>query len=202
MGLDLCHVTLSAKDESTLEFFTLDELKDFPGFVERHSHLITEIVDVDSSFTVYLFPDEKNKQKYERWPGESANSVFLIGGPDDAQEEILKIERNNNLAGMHKFIKDIGKKNEAGEGIVMIEYAAAYEMVPVIYWKEIAYQRKGMEPAFYEAFENCKLYFRKEDILRASTYLSPLGSKYYTGCFKEEFIDNFIEGESIFFASW
>lgn len=202
MGLDLWHVKLSLEEEHTLEFFTLDELEEFPGFVGRHSHLITEIVDVDSSFTVYLFPGEKDKLEYERWPGESANSVFLIGGPDDAEEEILKIERDNGLVGMHKFIKAIGKKNEAGKGIVMIEYAKTYEMVPVIYWKEIAYQRKGMEQAFYEAFENCKLYFRKEDVLRASTYLSPLGSKYYTGSFEKEFIDNFIEGESIFFASW
>jgi len=197
MGLDLWHVRLSAQDEHTLEFFTVEELNTFPGIVERHSHMITEVLDIDSLFTVYVFPDEKEKQEYERWPGKDENTAFLIGKICDIENDILKVEEDNDLSGMHKFIKEIGKKN-----IVMIEYATTYMKVPVIYWKEAAYQRKGMEPAFYDAFEDCKLYFKREDVIRASAYLSPVGSKYYTGSFQEQFIDSFIEGESIFFASW
>jgi hypothetical protein len=202
MGLDLLHVRLSAQDERTPEFFTLKELEVFPGIVERHRHLITEVLDTKCIFTIYLFPDERDKQEYEKWPGKSESAAFLIGGIPDMEEDVFKIEKANHLNGIHKFIERIGKENEDGKSIIRIEYAPTYEHVPVIYWKEIGYQRKGMEPAFYEAFEDCKLYFKREDTLRASTYLSPVGSKYYTGTFKEQFIDNFIECESIFFASW
>jgi hypothetical protein len=92
--------------------------------------------------------------------------------------------------------------NITEKGPIVIKYAETYANVPVIYWREIGYQRKGMERAFYEAFENCKLYFRKEDVLKAYTYLSADYSQHYVTTFKEDFIDNFIEGESIFFASW
>lgn len=160
------------------------------------------MLDIECIFTIYLFPDERTKQEYEKWPGKSESTAFLIGGLPDMEDNVFKIEKANHLNGMHKFIKTIGKENEAGKSIIWIEYAPNYRQVPVIYCKEIGYQRKGMEPGFYEVFEDCKLYFKKEDILRASNYLSPIDSKYYTGTFREQFIDNFIEGESIFFASW
>lgn len=202
MGLDLLHVRLSAKDEHTPEFFTVEELDVFPGIVERHRDLITEIDDVESIFTIYLFSDEKDRQEYEWRKKENGNVVFLVGEFDNIVDEIFKIENDKGLGSMHRFITEIGGENRTEKDPVMIEYAETYTRVPVIYWKEIGYQRKGMDPAFYEAFENCKLYFRKEDVLRASTYRSGVDSKYYQRTFQEEFIDNFIEGESIFLASW
>lgn len=117
MGLDLLHVKLAPKENDTSEYFTLEELNEFPLIVLRHRHLIT-----------------------------------------------LEIEED--------------------------------ELIPVIYFKTIRHQRKGMKQEFQQAFHNCICYFLKEDTIRASTYLIEKRT------FKEDFIDNFIEGESIFFASW
>jgi hypothetical protein len=76
---------------------------------------------------------------------------------------------------------------------------------PVIFFRELGYQRKGMSRKFYQVFENDKLYFSIKDILKAYEYLE--GDSNYSinvlqTNFQLNFIKGFIEGESIFFASW
>lgn len=77
-------------------------------------------------------------------------------------------------------------------------------IIKVFYCEEVGYQRKGMKQQFYEDFNDCQVYLRKEDVLKAFRYLD-IGDKHRPTLekdFKESFIDNFIEGESFFFASW
>lgn len=74
----------------------------------------------------------------------------------------------------------------------------------VLYFIEKGYQRKGMNESFYKIFQNEKLYFEISDVQKALTFINP---KYNNEVnlfktFQKDFIDNFIEGESIFFASW
>lgn len=193
MGLDLYHGKFSYKQKSTDEYVTLDELNEFPLIKERHLDLITHIVSKEDDFTIYILPDEKRKESYVRVMGESDDKWrFLDRSTDNVEMEILRIEREFNLGSMHKFMHETGNDKE----ILMIDYAKNYEMIPVIYWTEIGYQRKGMQDEFYEAFENCKTYFRKEDVLKAASYLIGKGS------FQEDFIDNFVEGDSLFMPSW
>lgn len=115
----------------------------------------------------------------------------------------------NGLGEMDKFIsagtiRDNKKNGTVSIKFSIVEYAKSYTKEYGMYSREIGYQRKGMNLAFYEDFQNCKLYFRKEDVLRASTYLSVNDQQRpnLVNEFKEAFIDNFIEGESIFLASW
>ncbi|MDO1446339.1 hypothetical protein Q0590_08760 [Rhodocytophaga aerolata] len=75
----------------------------------------------------------------------------------------------------------------------------------VIYLKEIGYQRKGMKRKFYEDFQNDKLYLDLSSVKKAYQYLegdhiTPL--KELQRSFQQNFIDNFIEGKSIFWANW
>lgn len=75
----------------------------------------------------------------------------------------------------------------------------------VIYYEEKGYQRKSVAPGFLKAFENGKLYFLKEHVVRAKDFLkadSPVSQLLLEQRFQRDFIDNFIEGESIFFADW
>ena len=77
--------------------------------------------------------------------------------------------------------------------------------VEVMYYVEKGYQRKGMNPKFYEDFQNDKLYFDLKSVHKALEYLqgtalNPL-EELQTN-FQKNFIDNFVEGESIFYASW
>lgn len=74
----------------------------------------------------------------------------------------------------------------------------------VIYYEEKGYQRKSVAPGFLKVFESGKLYFLKADVVRAKTYLkadNEVSQLLLQNRFQREFIDNFIEGESIFFMS-
>ncbi len=77
----------------------------------------------------------------------------------------------------------------------------------VIYLEEIGYVRKQMNANFCKIFENGRLYFTVEDVINASTFLEAkqggsMNDQELQEYFSTNFIDNFIEGESIFCASW
>lgn len=127
MGLDICHVKPSIKTNDTLEYFTLDEFKDFPEFLEKHKHLIT-----------------------------------IIDNDDDSQTQ-------------------------------------------VIYYTDKGYQRKQVTDNFIDIFENDKLYFDIDSVKKAKRFLKANTDKEQAELEKEfqlNFIDNFVEGESVFFISW
>ena len=80
-----------------------------------------------------------------------------------------------------------------------------YGKEKVIYFKSKGYQRKGMRDNFYSDFKNDGLYFDLPSIIKAYGYLeadhhSTLDELQTN--FKENFINNFVEGESIFHVSW
>jgi hypothetical protein len=70
----------------------------------------------------------------------------------------------------------------------------------VLYFVEKGYQRKGVIKEFYADFENCVPYFEKRSVEKVMIYLD-LNSP-FSADFKKNFVDNFIEGESMFYASW
>ena len=62
-----------------------------------------------------------------------------------------------------------------------------------------------MDSQFYLDFVNGKLYFEIEDVRKAYLYLKADHINNLSDLkenFKKTFIDNFVEGESIFCASW
>lgn len=74
-----------------------------------------------------------------------------------------------------------------------------------IYYKEIGYQSSGMKREFFQDFQDCYPYFYKSDVIKASRYLVTSWGRVPKDLrlnFQANFIDNFKEGESIFFASW
>ena len=63
---------------------------------------------------------------------------------------------------------------------------------------------KNLVSNFINGFKNDKLYFRLEDVKKAKSFLlaNPGESQAdIENTFQEKFIDNFIEGESVFFIS-
>lgn len=79
------------------------------------------------------------------------------------------------------------------------------EISQVLYVAEEGYQRKQMNAKFFEDFENDRLYFDLASVIKASKYLQPSPGKTLAELqseFKKSFVDNFIEGESIFVAGW
>lgn len=207
MGLDLCHAILSVKGEDTPEYFYVEELDVFPGIVENHQALITEVIETDSFFTVHIFSDEDKKKMYEKDFGDSRHEALLVGHIDRLAGEISAIESGNGLLPADRSVAEDGVamiSNNDSVSYTTIKYPIGDVTAKVIYWKEIGYQRKRMSGNFYEDFGNCKLYFRKSDVLKAANCLSADREELpgLRDHFKAGFIDNFVEGESIFFASW
>jgi hypothetical protein len=67
------------------------------------------------------------------------------------------------------------------------------------------YQWKGMSRKFYEDFQNSRPYFDLQTVQKAYAYLeadhiSTLDKLQRN--FQQNFIATFVEGESLFFASW
>ncbi len=127
MGLDICHSKPTLKTESTLDYFTLEELKGNQYFIESHRHLITQV------------------------EGEDGRSIEVI------------------------FFVDIG------------------------------YQRKQMNEQFIRDFKNGVAYFDIGTVKKAMSYIKATDKMDQTELiqiFQRDFIDNFAEGESIFWASW
>jgi hypothetical protein len=74
-----------------------------------------------------------------------------------------------------------------------------------LYYLEKGYQRKGMDKQFYKDFINDKIYYDLDSVLKAYHYLTKdhmdsLQNRQNN--FKENFIDNFMVGQSMFFVSW
>lgn len=77
--------------------------------------------------------------------------------------------------------------------------------VRVIYFKELGFQRKAMNSKFYKDFENGKPYLDIETVKNACKYLQAdhiSSLEELKQNFQKNFIDSFVEGESIFYACW
>ena len=73
----------------------------------------------------------------------------------------------------------------------------------VIYYKDLGYIRKQAKQSFINEFENDKLYFSKSDVEKWFKYLKANENQQkLENYFRKNFLDNFIEGESIFFISF
>jgi hypothetical protein len=101
--------------------------------------------------------------------------------------------------------EEISANNQFFQKYLHLLTKAENEDFFVIYFKEVGYQRKGMNKKFISEFENEKLYFSKDDVIKAYHFIEP-NSNYslqeLQDYFKDHFIENFIEGESVFFISW
>lgn len=74
----------------------------------------------------------------------------------------------------------------------------------VLYYLEKGHHRKQVTDNFINVFKNGTLYFRLDDVKKAKNFLlaNPGESQAnIENSFQKNFIDNFIEGESVFFIS-
>ena len=210
MGLDLHHYILIAKNDESFDYFTLDEFIDEPEFIQRHQNLIGEVEQFDHYHEILVFPDASTKELILRTHEDFSEKPILIAELKNLKEHINKIASEDFIAESDliilKIVDNLLTKDPLKE---VYYYSISYESNPrvikVLFHDEIGYQRKGMNSDFYQDFVNGKLYFDKATVLKAYTYLQPrLGDSIVDlqNSFKEQFIDNFTEGESIFFPNW
>ncbi|NLR58236.1 hypothetical protein HGH93_09015 [Chitinophaga polysaccharea] len=208
MGLDLWHVKPTDKKHDSVDFFYVDELEECPPLVENHRQLICDLVEATHYFTIYIFQANQYLNYYiSRFDYSEADSALLAGSIQDLAMDIFNIEAERNLDIEEKMITETHLRDNTDPGgpllwTTQISYPIAFSKRQVIYFEEVGYQRKGMNMPFYSEFVNCKPYFYKADVLKAASYLDIDHRPEVTMYFPTEFIDNFIEGKSVFFASW
>lgn len=121
----------------------------------------------------------------------------VVPSSDTSKDEFLEYFTLEELSSFPDYIRrhiHLLVEKEDGEG-----------KVSVIYFKEVGYQRKGMNSKFCNDFENGKAYLKIESVKNVYKYLHAdhiHSLEELQQNFQINFIDNFIEGESVFYASW
>jgi hypothetical protein len=211
MGLDLYHVIPTKKTEKTNEYFMLYEFEDNLDFLEKHNHLIEEIDDYDFELEILVFSDIEIKTLVLENHEDYKNKPSLVGDFNNLWDEIMSFTIGHNISEKEplvlKSIDNLLTQKHKKE----IYYHSIYftsktpKKIKVLFWEIKGYQRKGMNANFYKDFINDENYYDIKTVYEAALYLQPTwgnSGEELEKSFKASFIDNFIEGESIFFASW
>ncbi|SFM61391.1 hypothetical protein SAMN05428949_0177 [Chitinophaga sp. YR627] len=210
MGLDIYHLKITEKYDTILDYFRLSELAACPEMISRHEHLIAEIEEPAGYFDVFIFKDEQELQLYAKKNPATSDRALITGGPDHLRQELKKLEDRYNLNPSDFFSEQHTHTYSSFLKKTEITYTRRFYSMhdvkrKVLYHTDAGYQRRGMNQDFFKIFTNDTLYFRKEDVIRAMDYIyddDPADYKERIDNFRQNFIDNFIEGESIFFISW
>jgi hypothetical protein len=210
MGLDLYHAIPSLKMSDHTEYLTMDEFEHDSKFLVTNRHLLTEADETERGFEILVFPDIFSKGLVIKSTPGLSGKPFLVGDINNLNPELTEVATKNSVKDTKPLIVrsiDYVLTKETLREIYYhtVLYKTGSKKVKVLYWTTKGYQRKGMNKHFYEAFENNKLYFDKASVIKASSYLQPTWG--HDGLelrkeFERNFIDNFIEGESIFFGNW
>ncbi|MFM2266746.1 MAG: hypothetical protein RL757_186 [Bacteroidota bacterium] len=210
MGLDLYHVAPSKKMEPA-DYFKLDEFDDNPKFLQKHSHLIEELEEFDYNFDILVFSDIATKNLILDNNEKYRNKPTLIGDISNLTNEIELLVKGQNLNTKDRLILNhvdhlLTKRYNREIYYRSICLASNTPNIQkVLYLREKGYQRKGMNEQFYRDFINDKNYYDLKAVQKAAMCLEPTwgdSKEDLQRDFKKLFIDNFVEGESIFFASW
>jgi len=209
MALDLYHVIPSIKLDESFDYFALEEFNSNQAFLQQHQHQVAEIEDFEDDFEILVFPDLATKTLVLNEHENYSDIPALIGGIANLQEQINQLAAGNSVAGKEPTILEITDNVLIkGASKEIFYHSITYETTPntikVLFYSEKGHQRKGMNSKFYNDFANNKLYFDKASVVKAYSYidLTRGGNKELQQYFTENFIDNFIEGESIFLCSW
>ncbi|MFM2305356.1 MAG: hypothetical protein RLZZ367_25 [Bacteroidota bacterium] len=210
MGLDLFHIVPSALTNNTLDYLTESDFDSNPEFWRRYSNLHSVINDYDfDDFEILIYPDTETKRIVSGLYG-WAQKTDLIGEVAALESQILQIATANQMANRPSLtLKHIDNVLTEQHKREIFYHTIAYKVekgsATVLYYTEKGYQRKGMHPSFYKDFENCKVYFELADVIKAFSYIHsivPGRTEELRKSFTQNFVDNFIEGESMFMASW
>ena len=113
---------------------------------------------------------------------------------------ILPITEASDSDGYQFFTEQELAENQQYQTFLGSYFADSDDGVKLLYYKEMGFQRKGMNSKFYEDFQS-DYYFDFKTVQRAYDYLQgdPINSlKQLRINFRKYFIDNFVPGMSVF----
>lgn len=191
MGLDITHYKATFEKCDDEEFFKIgSDLQDENGIETKHSF---------KDFNVDFYYFEKYIQIIDIPKGINQLLIDLNKSNNlDYENEINDFEKRNNL-NVFKKRKFVNSNTNLGT-----IYYYELEKMEAFYFKEVAYQRKGMNQEFYNKFCNGKYYYfaLKEDFEYAFSCLDDKENSEKINYFKENFIDNYEHGSSFLSVSY
>jgi len=210
MGPDLYHVIPAPKKDESFDYFEVREFDGNPDFLLKYADLVTEVEVFEDDFEIIVYPDIATRDIVLETNEDHAGKPYIVGDIALSGKEIAAIESENSLQGKQsmslRITDNILRDNRFTEVYYdVISYETGPSLVKVLFFSEKDHQRKDMSEAFYDDFENGKLYFDKASVIKAGSCLWAPDDKTredLQASFKKLFIDTFVEGESIFFASW
>ena len=74
-----------------------------------------------------------------------------------------------------------------------VDYGQGIETIHGYYYKELGYHRKGVKREFFKRYKPDEFLFTKKELDELMTYVD----KEHLNSFKTEFVDRFVEGDTI-----
>lgn len=197
MGVGIFHEKLVTYAESRHgHFYGIDFLmENSPELLEQNRHLIEELIRPANYFNIYLFESEETRQAFIEDKGSIENTVLLVGKPLELVNEIKLLETQYGLDVAQCAIADFSVEKQYS----LRSYPLTYHRDLVIYTNQVVYMEPMMTRQFYSDFPEYKFYIKREDVLRAFTYIDDEEEKSLE-MFRKRIIDEFQEGKSIFFV--
>jgi hypothetical protein len=207
MGLDAFHRIPSSVILDSEDFFYVSQLEQNPVFLSRFSSYVKEREEKVFDFEILVFRSEEirniclNHHPYLR------SKPSLVGVYEQLEEKIKQVAKEHNIHESPAFTTQprdmtMSQKHNRIIDYTKLVYQAGTEMVKVLYYKQLGYQRKGMTKGFYETFGSPFYCWEKKDVLLAASFLETDSSEKFRQDFISDFVNNFVEGESIFLGSY
>lgn len=195
MGLDICVQRIVKKPKDKESFIRLNEKYVFPDWTKEFEQDKTEEMYDWEKYKEQTGIDIEQMDWYSTSYDEDGSIMYVY--PKDNE---LPVWSSDYPGGVDAYEKDI---NNVIIKIDLDKVPTKSVVNKVIYWKEVGYQRKGLNNKFYDDYEEGKIdYFvwTKDELLRYK-------EDYCTeSCDKEKFqrniIDNFEEGKDCVIFDW
>ncbi|AUC15548.1 hypothetical protein BTO06_10515 [Tenacibaculum sp. SZ-18] len=209
MGLDITHLQVVPNKE--FDSFTL--LKEEIKSSLKDVNLLSENI-FSRAFTkgiweyVAVFRNDEELQLgksilLNKKDGFTDFKLFATETNPELKKLIVNFEDYNQL---NSFNKHIFNDKFTVDRKLQIPYKSiSYEgelMKEVAYFKEIGYQRKGMDSTFYNFYENESFYCQLENFQKLLDFNHPNNHMYQEGNIQKHFLNSYIKGKSILHIDW
>ncbi len=209
MGLDITHMKLSLIKTDTTEMYLKDEImlgmkdvNNFPDdiYSEKLVNGFWEFIAIFKNNEELEFA----KPELERLNDGYRNFKMIVSKTDNQfKEKINHFEKEHKIEKVKKTKSLIEVNLKNGSKILFESLCYEGELnCKVAYFQEVGYQRKGMGNGFSNYFKNDSFYSELKNFEKLLDFYSRNNHMYEEGNIKNNFIKNYVKGESLMMISW
>lgn len=203
MGLDICVKRICKKEEAKGKY-------DYFSLVDNDGNYLNIFPSWTRNFETVITKESYDWKKYKEETGLDIDEYDILNYSFGAEDNYLEIAPKNiefpmwNGGKGWKDYKEYQKAYEKAVIKINLDNFPTYDKeIKVIYYKEIGYQRKGLNSRFYEDYRSEKIGYFVWDKKELERYKNDYCDD---SCAKENFqrriIDNFEEGKDCVIFDW